>query len=656
MMLPSASATLSQDVNATSVSTKLLTVLAPVPLNADGVPWTVGSAASLHTENGYSPAVDFVADFIGRTRLPVLFVPMAIATPGVVGRFDVSGNTNTSVVSVAVGAYGSLDECDGMVRVNVGGVVGTDQIVIDYSLDGGYSWKTGVRVGTASTYTIPRVGQVLSFAAGSLTAGDVVLTWHSTAPMWDSAGMAAAKVALEAQQLKSRAWYVDGAVTSVALAGYVTTAANAYASDVGRPIVAKCALPDRLPYATLSHDRVSMTGAPNMTFLEVGAGNDTATRSAGSFVTDGFVTGDTVRITGAVAGGGHNNIHGVVTVAASVLTFPAAGDDLDNEGPIAGVSITSEPTLLFALNGGGPDTITRNRGSWLKDGFRVGDVVTITGTASNNVSGTITVVTDSVMTFATGTLGGDETIGAYVTTMVAGQTKAQHLIAMNALMASVSSQDRIDMGYGRARTLSPITGFYLRRNANYFDVIRSFQHDIQVATWKVENGPIDGAIIEDATGTIVEHDERTDSGALAAGFSCLRTWAEKAKGAVYIARSVTRAEPNTVLSATENMYVACLAQALAREEAVNCVGKDLVLNDDGTATAAALSSITDKIDGTLARNLLADRQGEGQRASSASVSLAADDDLRGVDATLNGTVDVKLNGKIAHMDLNVRVH
>ena len=659
MRLPSATSTLSQDVNASAVSAKLLTVIAAVSLNATGVPWMVGSSATLLSQNGYSPAVDFVADYIGKTRLPVLFVPVPIATPGVVGRFNVSGNTNTSVVSVAVGAYGSLDELDVQVRVNAssGAVVGTDQIVIDYSLDDGVSWKTGVRVGTASTYTIPNIGHVLSFGGGSLTANDTVLTYHSTAPMWDAAGFAAAKTALAAQSLKSRAWYVEGAITSSVFAGYVTTAINAYQTSDARSMYAKCALPDRLPYATLSHDLVRMTGAPTVTVLEVGAGGDTATRGAGSFVADGFHTGGTVRITGAVASGGHNNVTGVATVAAGVLTFPSAGVDLDNEGPISGVSMTCETTLTFALNAGSPDTITRSSGSWLSDGFRVGDSVTITGSLlANNVTGVITVCTATVMTFATGTLTADEVIGASVITMIAGQTKAQHLIAMNAAFASVTSQPRLDLGHGRARTLSPILNAYVRRNANYFDTIASFMHDIHVATWAPANGPLDGVSIEDTDGTIVEHDERLDSGALAAGFTCLRSWAEKAKGEVYVARSVTRAEADTLLSATENMAVACLAQNLAQEEAVNAVGQNLVLNADGTATGEALSSITDKINSTLARNLLADKEGEGQRTSLASVTLAADDDLSGVDATLNGVVNVKLNGKIAHFALNVRVH
>jgi len=196
--------------------------------------------------------------------------------------------------------------------------------------------------------------------------------------MWDSAGLQAAREKLAAQTKQVRSFVVIGDLPNSTFAGYVTTQANAYETSNDRFVFARCSVRDRLPYATMSDVQARMTGAPNITFADVGAGNDTVTRSSGSFVTDGFTTGDTVRITGAVASGGANNVVGVVTVAADVLTFPDAGIALAAEGPIAGVSITAEPTLTFGDNGGSEDTIARNRGSWLADGFRVGDSITIT--------------------------------------------------------------------------------------------------------------------------------------------------------------------------------------------------------------------------------------------------------------------------------------
>jgi hypothetical protein len=646
--LPSAQTRLDSSASAASVATKLITVIAPVPLNADCVPWMVGNAGALYTENGYSKGVDFVADYIEKTKLPVLFVPVPIAAAGTVGRFDTTGNTNTSAVSVAVGAYGSLDETDGAVRINEGGVVGTDQISFDLSLDGGRSWKVGLKLGTASTYTVPYVGLVVSFAGGSLTAGETVLTWKSTAPMWDTTGLTAAKVALQAQLQQSRMWYVDGDVVNSTFAGYVLTAINAYETASERYCVAKVALKDRLPYATLSHATVQNTGVYTMSFLEVSTTGDTITRSGGSFVTDGFHNGGWVRITGSVS----NNVQGVVaSVAALVLTLGSL--DLVTEATVSGVTITCEQALTFGDNGGSEDTITRSAGSWLEDGFRVGDSITITGSASNNVTKTITTLTATVLSVATGSFAA-EVVGSVDVTIVAGQTKAAHLIANNAAFASISGK-RIDLGHGRGFSLSPFLGFYMRRSVQWFDAIRMFQHDVHIASWEKDMGPLDGVSLEDLNGTLVEHDERIDSGALAAGFTCMRSWGNGPRGA-FIARSVTRDTPNTVLSATENVVVASLAQTVSQMEAENVVGKNLRLKLDGTATSESLSSIGDKIDGALSRNLLADVQNEGQRASLAYVTLATDDDLSGVDATLNGVVTLVINGKIAHVNLSVRVN
>jgi hypothetical protein len=53
------------------------------------------------------------------------------------------------------------------------------------------------------------------------------------------------------------------------------------------------------------------------------------------------------------------------------------------------------PSITFAA---AADTITRATGSWYDDGFKIGDSVTISGTASNNVTSTITALTATVMT------------------------------------------------------------------------------------------------------------------------------------------------------------------------------------------------------------------------------------------------------------------
>lgn len=648
MELPSATVRIDQSAGAASVATKLLTVFGAVPLNADCVPWMVGNAGALYTENGYSPAADFVASYISETKKPVLFVPLPIAVPGVVGRFNTSGNTNTSAVSVAVGAYGSLDETDGAVRIKTGGVKGTDQIVFDLSLDGGRSWKEGIRLGTASTYTIPYVGLVITFGAGSLTAGQTVLTWKSTAPMWDNTGLTAGKVALQAQMLQTRGWLVIGDLVSSTVAGYVKTAVDAYETESDRYTVAKCSLKDRLPYAVLSHSSTNMTGAPTVVFADNGGTGDTITRGAGSWASDGFHNGCWIRVASPL-----NTIQGLCPTLTSALILTLGTLAVTAETTALAV-ITAETALTFVDGGSGEDQLLRTSGSWLSDGYRVGDSFTITGSNLNNVTATITAVTESTINVVTATFAA-EVIGANTVTMVAGQTKAQHLIANNAAFAAIADDPRVDLGHGRAFKLSPFLGFYLRRSVQWADTIRAFSHDVHVATWEKDLGALPGWSLEDPNGTLVEHDERIDSGALAAGFTCFRTWGNGPRGA-FIARSVTRAAPNTVLSATENIVVANLAQTVAQMEGENTVGQSLVLNLDNTATGASLATIKQRIDSALSRNLLANVENEGQRASLCYVTLASDDDLSGVDATLNGVITLVLLGKIAHLNFKIRVN
>jgi hypothetical protein len=81
---------------------------------------------------------------------------------------------------------------------------------------------------------------------------------------------------------------------------------------------------------------VSMTGSPNLTFAEVGATGDTITRSAGSWITDGFAINDTI----TVAGSASNNVTGrIAGLTATALTLDAT--DLANEGPVGSVTVTA---------------------------------------------------------------------------------------------------------------------------------------------------------------------------------------------------------------------------------------------------------------------------------------------------------------------------
>lgn len=647
--IPSATTTIDDNAGLPATGVDLLTVIAPVATSADAVPRVFGNAAALLAQHSYAPGVDYCAAHIRRTKKPVLFVGIPIATAGVVGRQNTSGNTGTSVVSVAAGGNGALEEVDGVVTVITGGTIGTDQIMLGLSLDGGTTTKR-VRLGTASSYAIPNVGQTLSFAAGTLVAGDTVLTWHSTAPMWDSTGLSDARDALAMQQKKSRSWHVIGDLTAKADADTITTEANGYATENDRFTLARAAVRDRLPLAAKSKTLVRMTGNPNVTFLEVGATGDTITRSAGSFVTDGFAVNDLI----TVSGSGSNNFTGalITAVTATVLTLDT--QDLVNEGPVGNVTITGTPRLVFAEVGATGDTITRSRGSWLDDGFRVGDKLTVSGTASNNITGAagITAVTATVLTLDTDDLTA-ETIGSYSVTITAGETKAQWAASIDSVYAAVDAQKRIDLAAGRGRTLSPVLGYRLRRPASWHASWREYAHDVHIPTFRKSDGPLDDCDLNDTDGNLAEYDERVDGALLAARFTCLRTWANGPAGA-FVALSLTRDTEGSLLSRTHNMHVANLACSIVQAATENAIGEVLELNDDGTATEDALSIIEGRINAQLEIALLQSGP-EGPRASNAVWSANRDDVLNVPGATLNGTLALELNGTLEHINTTVKV-
>src|SRR5690606_2580044 len=104
-------------------------------------------------------------------------------------------------------------EHDGAVRVIAGGTIGTDQIQLEYTLDGGRTWKP-LRLGTGNSYAIPHVNATIAFAAGTLVAGDTIAEWHGSAPKADATGMQAAREALAAKLVAFRSVLLIGDVAS----------------------------------------------------------------------------------------------------------------------------------------------------------------------------------------------------------------------------------------------------------------------------------------------------------------------------------------------------------------------------------------------------------------------------------------------------------
>lgn len=627
----------------------VLVVLCAVALHADITPRVFTSPDALLEQHDYCEGAEYFALHAQETKKAIIFVGLPIVTPGVIGRKNSAGNTGTSVVTLTEGPSGTLGETDGQLSIVRGGVVGTDQIMLGLSQDGGRTVKP-VRLGTANSYTIPRIGASIGFGAGSLVTGDVVMTWHTSAPRWDQAGLQAARLALAGQQKGARSWLVIGDLLTEDDASDVVTEVNAYETENDRFVYVRAQVRDRLPQAAMSREQVRMTGNPNLTFAEVGGTGDTITRSAGSWITDGFAVGDTITVTLSAS----NNVTGpIASLSATVITLGTT--DLAAEGPVANVTVVGTPTLTFAEVGATGDTLTRSRGSWLADGFRIGDLVTIAGSASNNLTASagLVNVTATVLTFGTTDLAA-EVIGSFAVTLTAGETKTQHVSTMDAEFGDIDAERRIDLGFGRGRKLSPILGYRFRRPVQWAASIREYQHDVHIPVWAKEQGPLKEWDLFDAQDNLVEHDERVDGGALAARFTCFRTWSNGPSGA-FIALSLTREVEGSMLSRTHNMAVADVGCSIVQRETENAVGRVLELQEGGTATPVSLSKLEEGVNSQLDINLLANVKGEGKRASLAVWRANPATVLNVPDAKLTGKLRLLLDGTLEDLDTTVDV-
>jgi hypothetical protein len=650
--LPSATTTLDPTAGPTGAPTSYIAVFAAVPTLDDATPRVYSSVASNIETHGYNEGAEYMALHVDGTKLPVIFVPLPIATAGSIGRIDKTGNSGSCVISVAAGSDGVLAEADIHIEVETGGTIGTNGIVLLLSMDGGRTQKR-VRLGTATSYTVPYFAFVISFAAGTLVADDIPYTAHASAPRWDQAGLLAGRVALAAQNKLIRSWMVIGDLLEEDDATDVVEQANLYQTANDRFVYARAQVSDRLPVATLSQDIVRKSSSGTITFVDGGGAADTVTRSAGSWTSDGFVAGDSVTFSTPL------NVYTAVltSLTDSTLTFPTA--TVVAEVAIAGATVIGTPTLTFA-EAGASDTITRSRGSWTEDGFRVGDLIVVDGTSLNDITAAngIATLTATVMTLNTDDLAA-EVIGARLVTLTAGQTMAVWVAAQDAEYADVDAEPRIDIALGRARKTSPITGYKMRRPAAWAASVREYSKPVHIPTWRKDDGPLSGWDLEDEDGTTVEFDERIHGGGLAGRFTCLRTWGNGPNG-TFVALSLTRDEDDTLLSRTHNMAVTNLAMTIVQRATENAVGRIVRLKDGASVgekvgTEGSLATLDGEVTSALKVALQQDLQGEGPAADSVAWKASRSDVLNVAGATINGVLSLGLNGTIEHINTVTKV-
>jgi hypothetical protein len=305
--LPKATIVIDDEAGSFGAGGQYLAIFAPVRLNADMLPRVFSSTKGLLAQHDYNPGVDFAALYFQEAKLPVVFLGLPIATVGAVYSPDNSGVVGTSVITAAAAANGILDEAEVVVTVDVAGTISTDGIALLVSQDGGRT-NTSVRLGTATSYTIPYLGLTLSFAAGTLIKGDVFRCW-TRGPMWDATGLATARANLATGMIAVRSWLLVGDLPNSTLATGVTTQANAFETANDRFVYARTSVADRLPLV-----RKSRVPVESLTFA---SGPKTITRTAGSFLTEGFAIGHTFTTTGTVS---NNGTFSVTAVTATVLT------------------------------------------------------------------------------------------------------------------------------------------------------------------------------------------------------------------------------------------------------------------------------------------------------------------------------------------------
>lgn len=282
----------------------------------------------------------------------------------------------------------------------------------------------------------------------------------------------------------------------------------------------------------------------------------------------------------------------------------------------------------FAATG---DTITRNTGSFVTDGFAVGMRITIDGTADNDGEHVVTDVTALVLTVASspGLVDESNVDGADIS-ITGVEPKATWAAAIAALVngaspAAAKLSHKVFIRGGRARRRCPVYFDRKRRPAMWFEAVRTMQHDLHISSGYVANGPLDGVVITDANGVLEEFDQRVDGGLLESRIGCLMTHDELA--GVYVALPLTLDADNGALSRVPSVHVGQLACRVAKAALTQRLGENVSLNADGTLADVSAERIEAYVLGRLEASLLSPGR-EGPRASGVSFALSRTTDLR----------------------------
>ncbi len=278
------------------------------------------------------------------------------------------------------------------------------------------------------------------------------------------------------------------------------------------------------------------------------------------------------------------------------------------------------------------DTITRNTGSWITDGFRVGMDVAIAGSVSNNgAKGAIVTVTTTVLTLPSApglsteanVLGSGLTITASESKIAWANALAASIVGNS--VATLKTSSRVLVRAGNPRRKSPANGTRKQRPFAWFSAIQTMAHERHVSEAKVSLGPLSGLTITDPDGVLETHDERVDGTLLVHRIGCPTTL-DDIPG-VFSALPLTLAEDDGQLSRAPVGAVGDLLCRLAKREATRKLGSDLVLQSDGSIAPEGLARINREITAVLRAAVISPGP-EGPMASDVSFAMDGTVDLR----------------------------
>ena len=150
---------------------------------------------------------------------------------------------------------------------------------------------------------------------------------------------------------------------------------------------------------------------------------------------------NTVAVRGFTAGSSGSRVHGI-----ALANTDAGASDCTLYHAEQMTLQSAMGTGVFDDNAGSPDTITRTSGSFITDGWLVGDRLWVHGatTLGNGFFVTLTAVATLTLTFATGTVSAD-TDENFPTGAIIYRLAQLHLTTVAANAGNAASTDALDM-------------------------------------------------------------------------------------------------------------------------------------------------------------------------------------------------------------------